>query len=143
MNENKTRPDGTDVNAVIDAIADSGRRADAVRLMTMMEEVTGDPPVVWSGRIIGFGSYHYRYDSGRQGDFFRTGFAPRKNDFSIHVLSGLDSMTDELAALGPHKRGVSCLYVKSMDAIDFDKLRAIIARNTTIMAERYPDQRSG
>ncbi|WP_306120558.1 MULTISPECIES: DUF1801 domain-containing protein [unclassified Roseitalea] len=138
MRKDRTRPDNADLEGVIGAIASDKRRAHAERLIAMMQDVTGEPPTVWNGRIIGFGHYHYRYDSGREGDTFRTGFAARKNDLSIHVMAGLDEMADALDALGPHKRGVSCLYVKSLDAIDFAVLRQIIARNMAIMAARYP-----
>lgn len=138
MGENKTRPCGTDVDAVIGAIANQSRRAQSDTLMEMMSDITGEEPVVWGGRMIGFGQYNYQYESGHKGRFFLTGFAVRKSDFSIYVMTGFNAIGPELAALGPHKHGASCLYVKSLDKIDLDVLRQILAESVAVMRERYP-----
>ena len=138
MAENKTRADATDPETIIATIENPARRADARALMEMMEVITGEPPVVWGGRMIGFGRYRYVYDSGHKGEFFLTGFAARKSDFSIHIMIGFGDFEAELVKLGPHKHGVSCLYIRSLDAIDVPTLRKMISQSVERMRARYP-----
>lgn len=128
MSENKTRPSDASVQDFLDAIPDADRRADARTLVNLMQEVTGEAPTMWGGSMIGFGTFRYRYASGREGDWFVTGFAPRKGKFSIYAMTSLDGHQDLLAALGRHTRGKGCLYVRRLDDIDLEVLRALLTR---------------
>jgi hypothetical protein len=104
------------------------RRRDAVTLLAMMREITGEDPVVDRG-IVGFGTYHYRYASGREGDAPAAAFAPRKAAMSIYLADGIAAHASALASLGPHTSGVGCLYVKDLEACDLAVLRGIIERS--------------
>lgn len=126
MAENKTRPTRQSVSAFLEALPDAARRADCQALAALMNEVTGVAGRMWGPAIVGFGDYHYRYASGREGDWFLAGFSPRKNDLTIYVMSGLDDHAPRLARLGKYKAGKSCLYVKRLADIDLGVLRAIL-----------------
>jgi hypothetical protein len=128
MPENKTRPESTDVGAFLDGV-EPKRRDDARVLCTMFAEITGQPPVLWGTSMIGFGTYHYRYSSGREGDTFLTGFSPRKQNLTLYIMNGFDSHAERLAQLGPHTLGKGCLYLKSLRDIDLAVLRAIVAES--------------
>jgi hypothetical protein len=127
--QNKTRPTDGDVAAFVAGIADDQRRRDAEYLVGLMGEVTGEPAVMWGAAIIGFGSRHYRYESGREGDTVAVGFAPRKAQTAVYLTGGLDRYGDLLARLGPHETAKGCLYLKRVDQADADALRAIVARS--------------
>lgn len=136
-NENKTVATQSDVGAFLADIPDE-RRAEETRIVAeMMEVVTGQPPVLW-GSIIGFDSYHYIYDSGREGDFFMTGVAPRKTALTIYVMPGFSEYEALLEKLGPHSTGRSCLYIKRLDKVDHAVLRELIARGYAWMQAKYP-----
>lgn len=104
----------------------------------MMQAATGDKPVLWGTAIVGFGCYHYRYDSGREGDWPITGFSPRKRELSVYIMSGFDRHADLLARLGRHRTGVSCLYLRRLDEIDMDVLDTLVKASVDSMRERYP-----
>ncbi len=115
----KTIPVQQSAADLIAAIDHEGKRADAERLLALFQRATGTDPVVWNGGIIGYGDSHYRYDSGREGDFFRVGFATRKARHSIYLIGcGLDEQADALARLGKYKRGAGCLYINKLADID-------------------------
>jgi uncharacterized protein DUF1801 len=118
-----------EVNAFLDTIADEQRRADARLLAALMTEVTGEPAVLWGTSIVGFGSRHYKYESGREGDTMAVGFAPRKAQSVLYVTGYLDGYADLLAKLGPHTAGKGCLYLKRVNQADQAVLREIIARS--------------
>ena len=126
MAENKTKKTSVDPNAFLDTVEDERKRDDGRRVMEMMAEVTGEPPAMWGPSMIGFGNYHYVYESGREGDFFVTGFSPRKNALTIYFMPGFDRYEELMGKLGKHKTGKSCLYVKRLDDVDFDVLRQIV-----------------
>lgn len=125
--EPKTVPTETDPKDFVATVADEQKRADAQWVMQMMEEVTGAPPVMWGPSIIGFGTYHYVYESGREGDWMLTGFSPRKAALSIYLMSGVAREEELLARLGKYKTGKSCLYVKRLSDVDTDVLRELVA----------------
>lgn len=125
MAELKTKPTTADPLAFINAIPDPDRRQDCIDLLEMMS-AAGEPPVMWGGSIIGFGSLHYRYASGRSGTWFRVGFASRKQALTLYLMLDLDQQGKRLAALGKHKRGKGCLYVKRLADIDRKVLRELI-----------------
>jgi hypothetical protein len=126
---NKTTATDGDVDAFLDAIADEQRRRDAQLLVNLMREVTGQPPVMWGTSIVGFGSRHYRYPSGREGDTVAVGFSPRKAQTVLYLTGGLDDYEELLARLGQHQVGKGCLYLKRVDQADTQALRDIVARS--------------
>lgn len=114
-----------DVREFIGKVQPQGRRRDAETLLELFSRVTGQQPVLW-GSIVGFGSYHYRYESGREGDTAAVGFAPRKAASTVYIVDGVGAHTEELARLGPHTTGVGCLYLKDVSAVDLDVLAEIV-----------------
>jgi len=137
--ENKTQATPASVADFIAGIADAQRRADCEALVALMGAVTGAPAVMWGPAIVGFGRYHYRYASGREGDSFRVGFSPRKANLTLYIMPGFDTFEALLAGLGPHTTGSSCLYIKGLARVDAGVLRTLIERSVAWMAERYPD----
>lgn len=127
MAELKTRPTADSARDHVDTISDPERRRDCLELMAMMSEVSGEPPVLWGGSIVGFGSYRYRYASGRTGKWFRVGFASRKRALTLYLTSNLDDWVQHLDALGPHRRGKGCLYVRRLSDLRRGQLRRLIA----------------
>ena len=113
----------------IEAIADEGKRKDSLALMKMMQRITGEAPKMWGGSIVGFGDYHYKYESGREGDWFLTGFSPRKQALSLYIMSGFEGHAALLAELGKFKTGKSCLYVKRLDDVDLKVLETLIRKS--------------
>jgi hypothetical protein len=126
---NKTRPTGDDVAAFLAAIPDERRRADAHFLTHLMSEVTGEPPTMWGPSIVGFGSRHYRYASGREGDVAAISFSPRKAQTVLYLTGTPQDYTDLLNRLGPHTIGKGCLNLKRVDQTDPTALRDIIERS--------------
>jgi len=119
-------------------IAPAKRRADAERLLILMARATGASPQLYDGRRIGFGRYHYRYESGREGDAPAAGFAPAKAATTIYVLDGVGRYAEQLERLGPHRAGVGCIYITDLDRIDLDVLEAIVAESfRTLTSETY------
>ena len=136
-NSLKTRPTSVEPLAFIAALGDSRREAECKALLDMMREVSGEVPTMWGSSIIGFGSYHYKYASGREGDWPRTGFSPRKASMTIYCMPGFKNQADLLERLGPHKTSVSCLYIRRLDQVDFSVLRSIVARSLQQMERIY------
>ena len=139
---NKTQMTGADVGSSLAAI-DPTRRPDADRIVAMMSEATGEPPALWGSSIIGCGSYHYRYESGREGDSALVGFSPRKGEFSIYLTGvyfpGSGQRTaDLLARLGKHRMGKACLYVKRLTDIDQAVLRELMDFSVSELRRHYP-----
>jgi hypothetical protein len=135
----KTKPTTVSANDFIAAIADEGQRADAHKIIAMMERLSGHPPKMWGPSIIGFGSYHYKYDSGREGEMCRIGFSPRKGQTVLYLIDGFQSQADLMAKLGKHKTGKSCLYVKRLSDIDEAVLEQMCAGSLKWMAAKYPE----
>ena len=135
----KTLPTHENVDAFIAAVPAVGRRDDARELCRLMEEWTGVPPTMWGPSIIGFGSFHYRYDSGREGTAPLVGFSPRKANLVLYVLVGGSEEPKLLERLGPHKRGKSCLYLKRLDDVDREVLAELVERTAVTAAGRAND----
>jgi len=136
-----TRPTGTPVDAFLASVPDERRRADAVAVCKLMAEVTGEPAQMWGASIVGFGTYHYRYDSGHEGDAPLVGFSPRKTQLVIYLVGGYEERYQAaLARLGPHKTGKGCLYLKRLADVDRDALRELIDR--TVRVHRGVDKAS-
>lgn len=134
---NKTTATDLSPNVLIDNLDDSERKQDARNLLTMMEKITGEKPVMWGNSIIGFGTYHYKYASGREGDWFKVGFSPRKNEFSVYIMSGFDKYPDLMSRLGKYKTGKSCLYLKKLSDIDEAVLRELIRESVQYIVKTY------
>jgi hypothetical protein len=126
--ENKTKPTTTDPADFIAAIPDEKRRADCEALSEIMQEVTGQAPVMWGESIVGFGAYEYRYASGRSGEWLTTGFSPRKDAITLYFCYYLENQADLLARLGKHRVGKGCLYIKRLSEVDEGVLRELIAK---------------
>lgn len=126
MSTQKTLPTGEPVVEFLDGIADERKRADAWRLVEMMEAATGEPAALWGGNIVGFGSYHYRYASGHEGDAPLVGFSPRARAFSIYLSCDAETQAERLDRLGKHKMGKGCLYVTRLSDVDEVVLRELI-----------------
>jgi hypothetical protein len=133
----KTKRTRASVDAFLAGIKDEGRRRDCAALVKLMRQATGSAPAMWGASIVGFGTHHYKYASGREGDWFIVGFSPRKTDLTLYVMSGAERHAAQLAKLGPHKTGRSCLYIKRLADVDLDVLRRIV--ETTVKYVEDPD----
>ena len=137
MTENKTKKTNQSVKDFLGLIEDEKKRKDCFALLEMMRAVTTDEPKMWGDSMVGFGTYHYKYDSGREGDWFVTGFSPRKQNLTIYIIPGFDHYDDLMQKLGKHKTGKSCLYVKSLEEIDTSVLKKLIGQSVKHMAKSY------
>jgi len=126
MNTNETPPADQSPEGFIAGIEPTRRREDGLRLLTFFQEVSGFAPVMWGPSMIGYGRYHYVYDSGREGDYLATGFSPRKAALSVYIMPGYQNYDAILGRLGKHKLGRSCLYINKLDDIDMDVLAELI-----------------
>jgi hypothetical protein len=134
MVEMKTRENDADVIAFLNGVADDRRRQDCLALVALMEDATGAQAKMWGEAIVGFGSYHYKYASGREGDWFLAGFSPRKQNLTIYISAGFEPYETLMAELGKYKTGKSCLYVKRLDDIKLETLRELVKQAAQRMA---------
>lgn len=130
-------PNNISVNSFLNTIKIEEKRNDAHALLQLFRDITNEPAVMWGDSIIGFGSYHYKYDSGREGDMCITGFSPRKLNFSIYIMSGFSNIQELLGQLGPHKTGKACLYIKRLLDIDMEVLASIIKSSYEHYKDKY------
>ncbi|GAB4251141.1 MAG: hypothetical protein Kow0027_14910 [Saprospiraceae bacterium] len=135
---NKTQPHDGSVEDFLNSVEDEQKRKDAWQVLNMMKEITGYEPVLWGPSIVGFGTYHYKYESGREGDFMRTGFSPRKTALTVYIMPGFGRYEELMAKLGKYKTGKSCLYIKRLSDVDLGVLRELIAESVAYMDEKYP-----
>jgi hypothetical protein len=138
MAENKTKPTKLSVSAFIAALTDQTRRSDAESLVKLMQTACGEQPKMWGPSIVGFGSYHYKYDSGREGDAPLIGFSPRKAATVLYNVIGPSDSAALLAKLGKHTTGKGCLYIKKLGDVDDQVLETLIAKSVAAMRARYP-----
>ena len=129
MSELKTKENDMSVTDFVNSIEHKTRKADALVLLELMGEVNDAEPKMWGGNIIGYGNYHYKYDSGREGDWFVTGFSPRKQNLSIYIVPGFGEYGDLLSRLGKHKTSVGCLYINKLADVDLDVLKELVQRS--------------
>jgi len=134
---NKTQPHDGDVVAYLNSIEYAGRREDAFVLLDLMREVTGEQARMWGGSIVGFGQYHYVYDSGREGDHMITGFAPRKANMVVYVMPGFSQYGALLDKLGKYKTGSSCLYLGRLSNVDIKVLTKLVDKSVKDMRRKY------
>jgi hypothetical protein len=137
MSQNKTRPTTTSVTSFLDSAEDEIQRRDSHTLISIMKDITGEEPVMWGPSIIGFGSYHYKYDSGREGGMMLTGFSPRKQNLSLYIMAGFTKYEELLQNLGKHKTGKSCLYIKRLSEINTDVLMELIKASYNNYNHKY------
>ncbi len=137
MPADKTKPSEVNPQEFVATIENPTRRADAGLLLEMMSRVTGCEPKMWGPSIIGFGRYHYKYESGREGEHLMTGFSPRKASMVLYVMPGYDDIGDQLDNLGKHKLGKSCLYITKLADIDMSVLEQIVSTGVAKMRANY------
>ena len=137
MAENKTKPTSANVRDFLNGIEDEQKRRDAKTVARIMKRVTGKPPKMWGPSIVGYDSYHYVYDSGREGDFMVAGFSPRKQALTLYIMSGFSGHQALMKKLGKHTTGKSCLYVKKLDDVDLDVLEELITRSVAYVKKTY------
>ncbi len=133
----KTRATSAGVEDFLDAIADARRREECHALRALMERVVGAPATMWGPSMVGFGRYHYVYESGREGDWFMTGFSPRKQALTVYVMSGFEGEPELMARLGRFRTGKSCLYLKRLEDIDTSVLETLIDGSISALRARY------
>jgi hypothetical protein len=126
--DNKTKPTRTSVAAFLNKIGDKQRREDCFAILELMRKVSNSEPVMWGSAIVGFGTYHYVYESGREGDTVVIGFSPRKQNISIYLMGGLQPLEAELAQLGKYKTGKGCLYINSLSDVNVKVLNKVFTK---------------
>jgi hypothetical protein len=129
MAELKTKVNDASVTDFLNGIKDEERRADSFEILKLMQEITKQEPKMWGMNIIGFGNYHYKYESGHEGDWFITGFSPRKQNLTLYVMGGFNPHTELLKKLGKHKNGVGCLYINKLADVDIKTLKELLKQS--------------
>ena len=135
MTELKTKLNDASVTAFLNKIEDEEKRADSFEILKLMRQVTKQEPKMWGSSIIGFGSYHYKGAGGREGDWFITGFSPRKQNLTLYLMGSFNTHTDLLKKLGKYKTSVGCLYVKKLEDIDVKVLKELIKKSVKVMKQ--------
>lgn len=137
MAENKTVPTGFSVDEYINAIEHPQRKEDCTTLLQIMQRITGKTPKMWGATMVGFGTYHYKYESGREGTMFCTGFSNRKQALTVYLMCELEKNEDLLEQLGAHKIGKSCLYIKRLSDINLSVLEQLIEESLQALSRKY------
>lgn len=135
MAELKTKLNDQNVEEFLKGISDEKKRQDCFTLLQLMRQVTQAEPKMWGSSIVGFGNYHYKYASGREGDWFLTGFSPRKQNLTLYIMAGFEQYEELLKRLGKHTTGKSCLYIKRIEDIDLPALKTLIEQSVKHMTE--------
>ncbi|HEY5732069.1 MAG TPA: DUF1801 domain-containing protein [Anaerolineales bacterium] len=133
MAELKTKVNKARVDKFLKSVKDQKKRGDSFKVLEIMKKATKEEPKMWGTSIIGFGSYHYRYASGREGEWMLTGFSPRKQNLTLYIMSGFDEYDSLLKKLGKHSTGKSCLYIKKLDDVDTKVLKELVAKSVKHM----------
>jgi hypothetical protein len=136
MSTNKTKPTTRSVELFLDDLIPEKRKKDSWTLYLLMEKITGSQGVLWGTSIIGFGDYHYKYASGREGDWFLTGFSPRKNALTLYLMCDISHESIDFSTLGKHKKGKGCLYIKRLDDVDLKALEDIIKTSISLTVKK-------
>ena len=138
MAEIKTKPTKQSVSVFLRSVENGQRRKDSQELLIMMKAITGKVPRMWWDSIVGFGTYHYKYQTGREGDWMVTGFSPRKQNLTVYIMPGFSKYQALLDKLGKYKKSVSCLYLNKLDDVDRRVLRQLVTRAYKDMQKLYP-----
>lgn len=133
----KTSPNDQSVEAYLDGIDNEQKRVDSKKIVELMQAVSGQPPVMWGDGIVGFGTYHYKYASGREGDWFLTGFAARKQSLTLYIMAGFDQYDYLMEQLGKYKTGKSCLYIKKLTDINESILKTLLEESIAYLKKQY------
>ncbi len=133
----KTTENKKSVKFFLSNIGDRQKEKDCLEVLSIMKKITRKEPKMWGSSIIGFGNYHYKYDSGHEGDYFLTGFSPRKQNLTIYIMPGFSKYGSLMKKLGKYKTGKSCLYVKKLEDIDKEVLKKLIASSVEYMQKAY------
>lgn len=137
MAELKTKKNTLSVEKFLNSVQDENRRSDCFAVLEIMKKITGDKPSMWGTGIVGFGSYHYKYESGREGDCLLTGFSPRKQNLTLYIMAGFKKYPELMKKLGNYKTGSSCLYIKKLSDIDINVLKLLIKESIVYLKEKY------
>lgn len=135
--QNKTVETSSSVDQFISLIENDEKRTDSIRIIRMLEDISKEPPVMWGTSIIGFGRYHYKYESGREGDFLKIGFSPRKQNLTLYIMPGFDRYDELMQQLGKYTTGKSCLYIKRLEDIQWDVLVQLSTLSYQHMTKKY------
>lgn len=136
MAELKTKVNNASVEKFLKTVKDEQKRLDSFKILDMMEKITEEEPKMWGPSIVGFGKYHYKYESGREGDWFLTGFSPRKQNLTLYIMSGFKRYNELMKKLGKHKTGSSCLYINKLENIDMKVLKELISESVKNMRNK-------
>lgn len=136
MAELKTKPNKASIEKFLNSVKDEKKREDSFEILKLMKQITKAEPVMWGPSIIGFGSYHYKYESGREGDFFITGFSPRKQNLTLYIMSGFKKYPELMKKLGKYKTGSSCLYINKLEDVDVKVLKELITESVKYMRQK-------
>jgi hypothetical protein len=137
MAELKTKKNDQSVEKFLNTVTDPSKREDCFEIMKLMQEVTQEEPKMWGDSIVGFGDYHYKYKSGREGDWFLIGFSPRKKNLTLYIMSGFTRYEEILGKLGKHKTGKSCLYINKLSDINKETLSQLATESVNFVKEYY------
>jgi hypothetical protein len=137
MTANKTQAGSHSVKAFLNKLDDPVRREECLKVLRMMRKATGHKAVMWGTSIVGFGSYHYKYESGREGDFMLVGFSPRKSNLTVYIITGFSRYTSLMEKLGKFKTGKSCLYLKKLEDVDFEVLTELVTLSSERVVAKY------
>ncbi len=140
MADLKTQQNERDVVDFLNGVENEQRRADSFELLELFSRLTGERPKMWGDSIVGFGTYHYKYSSGREGNWFLTGFSPRKQNLTIYIMPGFERYDEMMERLGKFKTGSSCLYVNKLTDIDRGLLEELVVTSVKDMKKIYPSQ---
>ena len=132
----KTQPNKKSPKEFIQAVDNEKRRKDALEMLKTMEVITGEKPVMWGDSIIGYGNYHYKYESGREGDWFLVGFSPRKQNLVLYLMDGVQRYSELLEKLGKHKTSKACLYINKLEDVEMDILKKLIRESVQHMKNK-------
>ena len=138
--ELKTKLNDANVNDFLNSVENEKKRTDSFKVLELMKRITGEEPKMWGSSIVGFGSYTYKYASGRTGDWMLTAFSPRKQSLTLYIMDGFKNYDELLGQLGKHKTGKSCLYVKKLEDIDMNILEELIEASVDHVKEREKTQ---
>lgn len=139
MSDLKTKENNASVEKFLNSVEDKSKQKDCFEILKIMEEICGEKAKMWGKTMVGFGSYHYKYASGREGDWFLTGFSPRKNNLTIYIMPGFSDFPKLMSKLGKYTLGKSCLYFKKLEDLDLSVLKKLISQSLNLMEKRYPD----
>jgi len=133
--ELKTKPNDASVDEFLKSVKDEQTRADCYQILDMMQKATKAEPKMWGTSIIGFGDYHYKYESGRENDWFLAGFSPRKQNLTLYLMGGFEGQAELLGQLGKHSLGKGCLYIKKLEEVDSKVLKKLVSSSVKQMKQ--------